>query len=282
MDAVTVPGGVGATAIGVAAVRARESLRRDRLFADPFAQRFLVAAGWPTPSGEIERPVGAVPPRWQMVVLSIPIRTRFLDECLQEATISGCGQDVLLGAGLDTRAFRLDWPAGTTVFELDVPEMVAFKESVLVHDAPRCAARLPVPVDLTEDWVTPLVAAGFDPSVPTAWVAEGLVMYLTEEQNDVLLTTVRGLSAPGSRLALTTLSQGSLDAIADSAADGTVASMWRFGAPADPEAWLAAYGWKAQAYDPAERAAAYGRPGVFDRLAPRPATRGYLYATRED
>ncbi|OLR93881.1 SAM-dependent methyltransferase [Actinokineospora bangkokensis] len=256
------PGGVGATAIGVAAVRARESLRRDRLFHDPHAQRFLHAAGWPTPAGEYERPDRDGLPRWNMVVLSIPIRTRFVDDCLRDATAGGCGQVVVLGAGLDTRAFRLDWPAGTTVFEVDVPEVLAFKDSVLAGEGPRCARRVSIPADLTLEWAAPLLAAGFDPAAPTAWVAEGLVGYLSTEQNDSVLRELGRLSAPGSRLVVTT----SADDPAASAGDGA--------------AWLSGYGWTAASFDPAECAAAYGRPGVFDRFEPRPSHRGYLTAVR--
>ncbi|HEY2427576.1 MAG TPA: SAM-dependent methyltransferase, partial [Acidimicrobiales bacterium] len=109
------PAGVGRTAIGVAALRAAESERSDRLFADPYAARFVAAAEWVP---------GATSPA---LAVWVAIRTRFLDELVLDATSGKCRQVVLLGAGLDTRAFRLDWPAGVRVFEVDVPDVLDFK-----------------------------------------------------------------------------------------------------------------------------------------------------------
>ncbi len=275
-----VPTGVGMTAIGVAAIRAHESRRDDRLFDDPLATRFLAAAGWTAPTAAEIEPRRA---RWRMLlVASIPIRTRFLDDYLRAATDAGCRQVVLLGAGLDTRAYRLAWPDGTRLFEVDLPDMVGFKNAVLSDVTPSCD-RVPVIADLTDDWPTALKTAGFDPTAPTAWVAEGLLVYLTEEQNESLLTDIAALSVPGSHLALTSLDPGRLDAIRERHADGpthSVVRLWRSSAPEDPVAWLARYGWRATAYDPAERAASYGRPNLFDAFENPPSSRGLVSAVR--
>ncbi|MEV0679237.1 SAM-dependent methyltransferase [Actinosynnema sp. NPDC050436] len=184
--------------MAVAAARAVESSRPDRLVEDPFAEAFVRAAPTPRP----------LPTRWpddlaaltdQQVLLLlganyVGLRTRFFDDALADPG----RQVVLLAAGLDTRAFRLAWPAGTTAYELDQPEVPAFKDSVLTAP-PRCT-RVPVPVDLAGDWATPLRAAGFDPGTPTAWLAEGLLHYLDADAERALVDTVDRLSAPGSTL----------------------------------------------------------------------------------
>ncbi|HKR52670.1 MAG TPA: SAM-dependent methyltransferase [Pseudonocardiaceae bacterium] len=284
-----VPDGVGVTAIEVAAVRAQESLRPDRLFDDPLAAWFLEAAGRPLPSTDIEEFERTVPPDWLTAVRWVPIRTRFLDEFAQAAVAAGGQQVVLLGAGLDTRAFRLDWPLGCRVFEVDLPGMVEFKERVLASAGavPACE-RIVVPADLIADWPVPLTAAGLDPSVATVWIAEGVLMYLSTEQNEQLLSRVGELSAPGSGLAMTTLSQQRLDQARDrldrtgpdQVPGAEVMRMWQSGTPADPVSWLTGYGWLAELFDPAERAATYGRPGLFDGLDYKQGIRGLISAVR--
>ncbi|SDD36133.1 class I SAM-dependent methyltransferase [Actinokineospora iranica] len=281
-----VPDGVGMTAIGVAALRAQESARPDRWFDDPLAARFLTAAGWPQPPSDIAEAERQAPPNWLLLMRSVPVRTRFLDEFAHTAAAAGCRQVVLLGAGLDTRAFRLDWPPGTRVFELDLPVMLDFKRDVLADAGatPRCE-RIAVPADLVADWPAALAAAGLDTAVPTAWIAEGLLMYFTAAQNEELLGRIGALSAPGSRLALTVVSQNRLDKSKSSLEQGDtlgadVVRMWRSGAPEDPVAWLAEHGWRATVFDPAERAAAYGRPGLLDGLGREPGGGGLISAIR--
>jgi methyltransferase (TIGR00027 family) len=111
-----------------------------------------------------------------------------------DACVSGCRQVVLVAAGLDTRAFRLSWPAGVSLFEMDLPAVLAFKEQVLTStDAvPRCH-RVAVAVDLREDWLSQLVTAGFQPATPTVWLLEGLLIYLTADEATTLLRAVTGL-----------------------------------------------------------------------------------------
>ncbi|QMU74171.1 SAM-dependent methyltransferase [Streptacidiphilus sp. P02-A3a] len=251
------------TAVGVARVRAMESRREHALFHDPLAAAFAAAGGLSL------RPVVPGPGaaardearqrRWGGVALSIVIRTRFLDDLLTRAAEAGCRQVVLLGAGMDSRAYRLDRPPGTRLFELDTAEPLAFKESVLRTEraVPRCERRV-VAVDLREDWPAALAAAGHDPALPTAWIAEGLLIYLPQEDVQRLLERVGGLSAPGSRMGLTLDSQQTLERFGQDR--GTPADMWVSAMPDDPVGWLADLGWDAETFSIRERAAAYGRP----------------------
>ncbi|KDN24136.1 SAM-dependent methyltransferase [Amycolatopsis rifamycinica] len=253
---------VSRTAVGVAALRAAESRRPDRLFDDPYAAAFAEAGRSALPA----EPAGGL---GAMFYPQVVIRTRFYDGHLLG---SGCGQVVLLAAGLDTRAFRLPWPDGTRLFELDLPEVLAFKDQVLAgRGAEPACARVVVPADLREDWATALRGAGFDPAVPTAWLAEGLLMYLTGAEAERLLTTVGELAAPGSRIAFEHrpgTPPGSLIARAKVAAGGEhVTSLWRGGLGGRAPEWLATHGWQPSTVTRAELAAAYGRPSDDDATA---------------
>ncbi|MFC1420848.1 class I SAM-dependent methyltransferase [Streptacidiphilus cavernicola] len=255
------PSGVWATAVGVARVRALETAREDPLFRDPLALAFATAGGFDPSAPRPERGDEAARRRWLGVAFSIIIRTRFLDDLLDQAAAAGVRQVVLLGAGMDSRAFRMDWPEGTRLFEVDTAEPLDFKESVLRQEraVPRCE-RITVPVDLREDWPAALAAAGHDRTRPTAWIAEGLLIYLPEEAVERLVGLVGEQSAPGSRMGLTLGSRGVLSRFGADAAAGTAASMWVSEMPEDPVAWLAAHGWAAETHTLRERAAAYGRP----------------------
>ena len=191
-----VPSGVGATAIGVAAMRAAESERQDRLFEDPLARAFVTGAGWPRIGLEDVEPER----RAGLIALSawVSARTRFLDDLLLDATNEGVRQVVLLGAGLDARAFRLPWPDGVRVFELDTAAMLDFKQRVVdgIAAQPR-AERVVIRIDLREDWPGALRAAGFDPDAPVAWVVEGLLVYLDEASVERVMDDIGALSAPG-------------------------------------------------------------------------------------
>jgi methyltransferase (TIGR00027 family) len=130
------------------------------------------------------------------------VRTRFYDQFFVDATQSGIRQAVILAAGLDARAYRLPWPAGTVVYEVDMPEVIEFKTSTLRKlGAEPTAERRTVAVDLRDDWPAALRAAGFDPDAASAWSAEGLVVYLPPEAQDALFDNITALSAAGSRLA---------------------------------------------------------------------------------
>ncbi|BBA95262.1 putative O-methyltransferase [Actinacidiphila reveromycinica] len=200
-----VEGGVGLTALLVAAARAIETHRLDSLAQDVYAEHFVRAApacaGWPVRIGEV--PDGDTNPLWGRFARYFGLRTRVLDDFLLSSVHSGgARQVVLLGAGLDSRAFRLDWPADCAIFELDREGVLAFKHRVLAGLAatPR-ATRVPVPTDLRGDWVTALTGAGFDPAVPSVWLAEGLLFYLPGAAETFLIETVDRLTTPGSALA---------------------------------------------------------------------------------
>lgn len=194
--------GVGRTALGVAAFRAIESERSGGLITDPFARWFVEAAG---DSYFVD--LLADPAPLEAVPFFVPgfmgIRTKFFDSYFTEASADGVRQVVIVAAGLDDRAYRLDWPAGTVVFELDRSRVLDFKRNVLEAHAVLPATDLrPVAVDLRADWPAALARAGFIPGRPTAWSAEGLLPYLPGGAHDALFARIHTLSAVGSRLAL--------------------------------------------------------------------------------
>jgi methyltransferase (TIGR00027 family) len=211
---------VGATATMVAAARAVAS-RADRpLINDPFAEPLVRAVGVDLlarlASGELDADEiddqaiqadvqdGATGSARAMSRMAdnMAVRTKFFDEFFLDATKAGVTQVVILASGLDSRAYRLPWPAGTVVYEVDQPRVTEFKTRTLAElGAAPTADRRVVAIDLRDDWPTALRAAGFDPAQPTAWSAEGLLGYLPPEAQDRLLDTITELSAPGSRLA---------------------------------------------------------------------------------
>ena len=275
------PQGVGKTALGVARVRAQESQREDRLFDDPYAQAFVDAApgAFPEERAVRDRPAahGRLASLGAAFYTHAIIRTRFYDDYLTAATAAGSRQVVLLAAGLDTRAFRLAWPAGTRVFEIDLPGVLAFKEAVL--DArgavPRCE-RVTVPADLREDWPARLTVAGFGPARPATWLAEGLTIYLAAGDAERLFGMVSDLSAPGSQLAFEH-DPGGLDTMTATApqipAMRKYTSLWK-GGLSDPPGWLAGHGWRPEFHGLAALARSYGR------AVPDSARSGFLTAVR--
>lgn len=189
--------GVEQTAIDAAWLRAIESRRADRLFHDPYAEVFADAAPGVLPREMPDEHAALL----EMARLQVVVRTRFFDDYLLCACADGLRQVVLLGAGLDARGFRLAWPDGVRLFELDLPEVLSLKNSVQAGEAmaPRCE-RVVVPVDLRTDWCTALIMAGFDTAAPTVWLAEGLFVYLSTDEVTRLVGVVSRLSAPGSRM----------------------------------------------------------------------------------
>ncbi|ALC25738.1 class I SAM-dependent methyltransferase [Streptomyces sp. CFMR 7] len=216
-----VAGGVGVTALLVAAARAIETHRPDSLAQDVFAEHFVLAApaskGWPVRPAEVTG--GDANPLWGRFARYFGLRTRVLDDfLLGSAHTGGVRQVVLVGAGLDSRAYRLEWPAGCVVFEIDREEVLAFKHQVLdgVSAAPK-AARVPVPMDLRDDWAGALPGAGFDPAAPSVWLIEGLLFYLPPAAETYLVDTVDRLTAGGSALAFEAKLEKNLLAYRDSA-----------------------------------------------------------------
>lgn len=194
---------VGATATMVAAQRALSS--EAKLIDDPYAAPLVRAVGIDVyvrlVNGEIEAGGNTeFDPR--RMAQGMACRTRFYDQFFLDATRGGIGQVVILASGLDSRAYRLPWPAGTVVYEVDMPEVIEFKTLTLGDlGAKPTAQRRTVAIDLRDDWASALQAAGFDPQAPSAWSAEGLVVYLPDDAQDALFDNVTSLSAPGSRLA---------------------------------------------------------------------------------
>jgi methyltransferase (TIGR00027 family) len=198
----------------VAAARAVAS-RADRpLINDPFAEPLVRAVGvdlltrlatgelHPDELNDVHDGATGSAGAMSRMADNMAVRTKFFDEFFLEATKAGIKQVVILASGLDARAYRLAWPAGTVVFEVDQPQVIEFKSRTLTDLGVAPAAdRRVVAVDLRDDWPTALRSAGFDPAVPTAWSAEGLLGYLPPEAQDRLLDTITELSAPGSRLA---------------------------------------------------------------------------------
>ena len=232
--------GVSRTAVWLAGLRAIERGRADRLVDDHLAEVFVSAAA---AGGGVPDTTGLPPGAREFLA----IRTRFFDDQALEACAAGVSQVVLLAAGLDSRAFRLDWPTGVRLFELDLPELFAFKEPVLASAAvvPHCG-RVVVGVDLREDWTGALAAAGHQSGGATVWLAEGLLPYLSQQEGERLLAAVTGLSAPGSRIAV-----DHLEATADDrpAMRSTADVVRRMGANLtstvdSPVQWLAAHGWR--------------------------------------
>jgi methyltransferase (TIGR00027 family) len=205
---------VGATAVMVAAARAVETERPDPLIRDPYAKLLVTKAGagvtWeimldPSMVAKVEAIDAEAAASFQHVRNYQAVRTNFFDTYFKNAAADGIRQVVILAAGLDSRAYRLDWPAGTTVYEIDQPKVLDYKSTTLAENgATPTADRRAVAVDLRQDWPAALRAAGFDPTVPTAWLAEGLLMYLPAEAQDRLFTQVGELSAAGSRIAAET------------------------------------------------------------------------------
>jgi methyltransferase (TIGR00027 family) len=199
---------VGATATMVAAARAIAGRAEHPLIADAFAEPLVRAVGVDLltrlASGDVTpAELGAdAELGMQRMADNMAVRTMFFDDFFLDATESGIKQAVILASGLDARAYRLAWAPGTTVFELDQPDVIAFKTRTLAElGAEPTARRRTVAIDLRDDWPTALEEAGFDPSVPTAWSAEGLLGYLPPDAQDRLLDTITALSAPGSRFA---------------------------------------------------------------------------------
>lgn len=196
---------VGATATMVAAQRALAAAGPDPLIDDPFAAPLVRAVGMDifTRLVDGELPIDEdsefVPER---MAQGMAVRTRFYDQHFVDATRHGIRQVVILAAGLDARAYRLPWPAGTVVYEVDMPQVIDFKTSTLRDlGAEATAERRTVAIDLRDDWPARLRAAGFNPTAATAWSAEGLLVYLRPDAQDALFDRITELSAAGSQLA---------------------------------------------------------------------------------
>ncbi|WP_197374377.1 class I SAM-dependent methyltransferase [Mycolicibacterium baixiangningiae] len=199
---------VGATATMVAAGRAVASRDPRGLINDPFAAPLVRAVGieFFTKVADGDFDMAALDPSnagsMQARIDEMALRTRFFDDYFLESTGAGLRQVVILASGLDSRAYRLPWPDGTVVYEIDQPAVIEFKTTTLASIGASPTAELrTVAMDLREDWPAALRAAGFDDGAPTAWCAEGLLIYLPPEAQDLLFDNITALSATGSTVA---------------------------------------------------------------------------------
>ncbi|MGH3554342.1 MAG: SAM-dependent methyltransferase, partial [Mycobacterium sp.] len=197
---------VGATAVMVANARAAETASERPLIRDEFAQ---ILIGGPELTELVAKmaSTSAADPELEVIQRHMidyqAARTHFFDAYFAAAATTGIRQHVILAAGLDSRAYRLDWPAGTTVYEVDQPKVLEYKAATLAaHGAQPTADRREVAADLRFDWPKTLRDEGFDPAQRTGWLAEGLLMFLPGEAEERLFADVDALSAPGSRVCI--------------------------------------------------------------------------------
>ena len=297
---------VGATAVMVALARAADTASDEPLIRDQFAEvlvstpelegvREQVAAWWsPEPgdgSGDGADRGFAV--EAQQMINSQAVRTHFFDAYFADAARAGIRQVVILAAGLDSRAYRLDWPAGTVVYEIDLPKVLEYKaETLAAHGAAPVVDRRPVPVDLRHDWPKALRDAGFDAARPTAWLAEGLLPFLPAAAQEAMFASIGELSASGSRVAVENFG-------IDPARRGEAEQRWRELKAAreargqdtsfnpldlwfdhddrpDSDDWFDAHGWATHAVTSREEALRLGRPQQEDG----PFTNRFVTATK--
>ena len=197
---------VGSTALLVATARALEAQKPDPLVVDPFAEIFSRAVGGAAADvldGRAPEHQLKTPDWGQHFVNFQGARTRYFDDYFRRAADSGIRQVVILAAGLDSRAYRLPWPDATTIFELDRPQVLDFKREVLAEQGAKPnAERREVAIDLREDWPQALRDSGFDAGRPSAWIAEGLLIYLPADAEEKLFTGINALASPHSRVAV--------------------------------------------------------------------------------
>jgi methyltransferase (TIGR00027 family) len=289
---------VGATALLVAVARAAETESEHPLFHDPFARVFLDAVGpgiWNMVDSsalpaEFANLDPQLPARMRALGDWFACRTAAIDEFFRAATDAAVRQVVILAAGLDARAWRLPWPAGTPVYELDLPKVLQFKSSAMrAHGAEPTSERIEVAVDLRDDWPAALRQAGFDAGTPTAWSVEGLLRYLPARAQDLLLERIQVLSCVGSRIAVNAPTSAVLDpdrlkrdrdqakriqALASklgSTDTPDLHELWYAEERADVGQWLDEHGWRASVTNSAELMAAHGRGTmVSDNNTPPP------------
>jgi methyltransferase (TIGR00027 family) len=262
--------GVGETALGVAIARAREADSECPLFVDDYAQRFVdaaVTAGW-------SRPDAVAMERIAVLAGYAASRTRWFDEFFTTASANGINQAVILAAGLDARAWRLPWLDTNVVYEIDLPGVLRFKQETVAalggDEARPAARRVAVPVDLRHDWPTALREAGFDPSEPTAWSAEGLLPYLSSGDQDQLFERIQQLSAPDSRIAVESFGPTFFDRETLAQRDErSTPDLWYIEERTDVADWLTDRGWQVSVASANELMDRYARcPEEPDGSAP--------------
>jgi methyltransferase (TIGR00027 family) len=274
---------VGTTAVMVAAARAVETEQPDALIRDPYAKLLVTSSGagvlWeamldPDIAAKVEALDSESAAHLHHMRGYQAVRTNFFDTFFKNAVADGIRQVVILASGLDSRAYRLDWPAGTTVYEIDQPQVLHYKSTTLAENGVTPSAdRREVAVDLRQDWPAALRAAGFDPTQRTAWLAEGLLMYLPAEAQDRLFTLVGELSPAGSRISAETAPNHAderrqqmrerfrkvADEIGFEQTVDVGELMYRDDHRADVTDWLNEHGWRAKAQHSTDEMRRLGR-----------------------
>jgi methyltransferase (TIGR00027 family) len=283
-DSWDVASSVGATATMVAAARAMASREPDPLIDDPFAAPLVRAVGVDfftrLADGEINLSDVDKGGTAALMTTVMAVRTKFFDDFFLGAAADGVRQAVILASGLDSRPYRLPWPDGTVVYEIDQPKVIEFKtEAMTAIGATPTADRHAVAIDLREDWPAALRHSGFDDSQPTAWSAEGLLVYLPPEAQDRLFDNITALSAPGSQLA-TEYHPDAGASIGERAAalgsewqehgfDVNLADLFYKGERSHVVEYLTGHGWQVSARARPELFRAYGKDfPETDELAP--------------
>lgn len=282
---------VGATATAVAASRAMASQGPDALLDDPLADPLVRAVGLELFVRMLDgEQIAEDDPLLNRRAMNeqIAVRTRLFDDFFLTAAQAGVRQAVILASGLDTRAYRLRWPDGMTVYEIDQPEVIEFKSRTLGElDATPRAVRVTVAVDLRDDWPDALRRSGFDAAQPTAWIAEGLLVYLPPEAQDRLFDSIITLSAPGSRLATEHMDMSALpDDWVDRITERTrrvgstinLAELFYTGDRTSATEYLADRGWATEVLSTEEAYAAQGFELPDDEMAALGGGSGYVTA----
>jgi methyltransferase (TIGR00027 family) len=275
---------LGSTALAVAAQRAAETAQDDPLIHDEFAAVLVAAANEPAwnriASGDLswlgaDNDIGQRSARTGREYVAT--RTVFFDEFCATAANLGISQFVILAAGLDARAYRLASLTGKRVYEIDQPAVQSFKDSALTaHGATPLADRCAVPVDLRDErWPPMLAQAGWDKTMPTAWLVEGLLPYLTSAEHDALFDTLTALSAPGSRVAaevyhhatehfgdkrLSTWREGAAEIDDALGVDVDITAFIKDRDASDTASWLSQHGWGVDCLDSRQEMSRLGRP----------------------
>jgi methyltransferase (TIGR00027 family) len=260
-----VPSGVARTALYMSLIRHHESGRPGALLRDPFSSAVVAELAGSHELEELAAGLGATPdslsetlgkPEFRYFI----VRTRYFDDRLIAAMHGGIRQVVSLAAGTDGRPMRLDCPPGTRWYELDVPEVMGFKEALIaqIGTAPTCS-RYGIGADLTGDWRGKLQKAGFDQRQPSIWLIEGLLMYVEDRVADRILAELTGASAPGSQLLVEHLDTRMMTERGQAIQDAVKAQNTVLASARDDIAdWLAGYGWNATVHAGSDPAIGYG------------------------
>jgi methyltransferase (TIGR00027 family) len=240
------------TSLVMAAKRAIENKRADRLFVDPFAEK-LAAAEINTCLEKWKKVEGDFSQIQSQRTRFVDVRTRFFDDFLMSVA-SKISQVIILGSGMDTRAFRLPWSSNTHLYELDRAEVIEKKEAIL-QDIPAKCHRQAIATDLRQAWFALLVEGGYRAEIPSVWLMEGLLTYLNRQEVHDLLKIISDSSTSGSYIGADLVSVKSLELGLKS---NDIRKHWRFGTD-EPQQLFQAYGWQASLKQPGEEGASFGR-----------------------